>query len=289
MPNASVAGVPRKVIQEWKNNFLNKKEQQQKTDSNKLTSGEAQYTYNGITYTAKYSGGANKAGIKYVSFPQASYESKVEGARSRKGEQQKIKLSSIEQMIGNNFYEDARFLSNLLGQEIVVDHSMPINKNGFSNDPNNFQLLTAATNSKKSDSLEYYNAALEESKYLSELVFKERSKLDSNGGSIKLNVNAIMTRANMPALGGFQNAEIGPYQTPQRTEKPAQATLQEKYTLPEQPLEPKVDMSPSVMETVSDVVETATPYVVGASAAVGGLMLNMAQGAASLLFNVPGP
>jgi len=48
-------------------------------------------------------------------------------------------------------------------------------------------------------------------------------------------------------------------------------------------------MSPSVMETVSDVVETATPYVVGAAAAVGGLMLNIGKGVATMLVNAPGP
>ena len=48
-------------------------------------------------------------------------------------------------------------------------------------------------------------------------------------------------------------------------------------------------MSPSVMETVSDVVETATPYVVGAVVAAGGLMLNIGKGVATMLFNTPGP
>ena len=68
-----------------------------------------------------------------------------------------------------------------------------------------------------------------------------------------------MTRANMPALGGFQNSEIGPYQTPQRAEQPAQKPPQETYTPPEQPLEPKRDLTQQVLEVSEAVVENAVP------------------------------
>jgi len=52
--------------------------------------------------------------------------------------------------------------------------------------PNNLQLLTDKTNSRKSDSTEWYNAALEESQYLSDLAFKESSNFNFDGSS-KLN------------------------------------------------------------------------------------------------------
>ena len=286
MPSARKSGVPPDVLKEWQADFKQKKADQKEKGTKRLPSGSVQYVHEGETYTAKWSNQAKG----YVAFPKASYEAKVEGARSRKGEQQKIKLSSIEEMIANNYYEDARFLSNLLGTEIVVDHILPINKRGCSNDPNHFQLLTSNTNNRKSDSLEYYNAASEESKYLSELAFKERSKINSNNGSARLNVNAIMTQANMPALGGFQEQEITPTTLPGGSSyTPPELQPSQKYSVPETPPTPKVDMSPSVMETVSDVVETATPYVVGAAAAVGGLMLNVGKGAATMLLNSPGP
>jgi len=284
MPNASVAGVPRKVIQEWTADFKKQKAEAKAKGMKKLPDKALQHTYNGVTYTGKWSGRNS------VSWPQSSYEAKVEGSRSRKGEQQKIQLSSIEQKLVDQKYEDAKFLSNLMGQKIIVDHIIPINKKGFSNDPNNLGLLTDSTNSRKSDSTDWYNAALEESQYLSDLAFKESSKFDFNGSSAKLNVNAIMTRANMPALGGFQQQEITPTTLPGGSSyTPPKLQPAQPVQLPETPTTPKVDMSPSVMETVSDVVETATPYVVGAGAAVLGVGLNILKGGASLLFNAPGP
>lgn len=262
MPNASVAGVPPEEIKKWTADFKKQKAEAKAKGIKKLPNKALQHTYNGVTYTGKWSGTTS------VSWPQSSYEAKVEGSRSRKGEQQKIQLSSIEQKLVDQKYEYAKFLSNLMGQKIVVDHIIPIGKKGFSNDPNNLQLLTDGTNSRKSDSTEWYNAALEESQYLSNLAFEKSSKFDFNGSSAKLNVNAIMTRANMPTLGGFQNAEIGPYQTPQRTEKPAQATLPETYTLPEQPVERKRNLTQQIYESSQAVLENAVPttLAIGAGA-----------------------
>jgi len=262
MPNASVAGVPSEVIQKWTTEFRKLKAEAKAKGIEKLPQKALQHTYNGVTYTGKWSGKNS------VSWPQASYEAKVEGSRSRKGEHQKIQLSSIEQKLVDQKYADANFLSNLMGQKIVVDHVIPIGQKGFSNDPNNLQLLTDKTNSRKSDSTEWYNAALEESQYLSDLAFKESSAFNFDGSSAKLNVNAIMTQANMPALGGFQDAKIGPYQTPQRTEEPAQATLQETYTLPKQPIEPKRNLTQQLYESSQAVLENAVPttLAIGAGA-----------------------
>lgn len=285
MPSARKAGVPPDVIKGWEEDFRQKKADQKQKGLKRLPSGSVQYVHEGVTYTAKWSG-PNKS----VSFPQAAYEAQVEGGRSRRGEQQKIQLSSIEQKLVDQKYEYANFLSNLMGQKIVVDHIIPIGKKGFSNDPNNLQLLTDKTNSKKRDSTEWYNAALEESKYLSDLAFKESSGVNFNGSAAKLNVNAIMTRANMPALGGFQQQEITPTTLPGGSSyTPPKLQPSQPVQLPETPVTPKVQMAPTVMESIAEGIETATPYVVGAGTAVGGLMLNMAQGAASLLFNAPGP
>ena len=283
MPNASVAGVPPEEIKKWTADFKKQKAEAKAKGMKKLPNKALQHTYNGVTYTGKWSGTT-------VSWPQSSYEAKVEGSRSRKGEQQKIQLSSIEQKLVDQKYEYAKFLSNLMGQKIVVDHIIPIGAKGFSNDPNNLQLLTDRTNSRKSDSTEWYNAALEESQYLSDLAFKESSKFDFNSSSAKLNVNAIMTQANMPALGGFVHHNRGPSVTAdQSLYTPPKLQLSQDYSVPKTPVTPKVSMTPTVMETITDVVETATPYVVGAAAAVGGVMLNIGKGAATMLFNAPGP
>lgn len=178
MPSARKAGVPPEVLQEWEADFRKKKAEQAKSGGKKLPSGSVQYTHNGVTYTAKYVG-KNRS----VNFPEAAYEARVEGSRSRRGEQQKIKLSEAEQLLDQYRYEDAKMLSEYLGQPIDVDHTIPIAKGGFSNDPNNKGLVTRETNLAKSDKLggSDYNRALGEHRYLSELA----NKLRSERGSIR--------------------------------------------------------------------------------------------------------
>ena len=122
----------------------------------------------------------------------------------------------------------------------------------------------------------------------------DRPRLDSNftgsQGSQRLNINAIMTKANMPALGGFVHHSKGPSVTAdQSLYTPPELQPSQNYSVPKTPVTPKVSMTPTVMETITDVVETATPYVVGTGAAVLGVGLNILKGGASLLFNVPGP
>lgn len=172
MPSARKAGVPPEVLQEWEADFRKKKAEQAKSGGKKLPSGSVQYTHDGVTYTAKYVG-KNRS----VNFPEAAYEARVEGSRSRKGEQQKIKLSEAEQLMQQYRYEDAKMLSEYMGQPIDVDHNIPIAKGGFSNDPNNLGLTTRETNLAKSDKLggSDYNRALGEHKYLSELANQLRS------------------------------------------------------------------------------------------------------------------
>jgi hypothetical protein len=104
-------------------------------------------------------------------------------------------------------------------------------------------------------------------------------------------VDLFQTGYTPPTLGGFQQQ-----QEPELVftkggirYNPPKLQPSQPVQLPETPTTPKVNMSPSVMEIAGDAIETATPYVVGAGVAVGGLILNMAKGAASLLFNTPGP
>ena len=236
MLSARKAGVPPEVISKWEADFKKKKAEQKKTGSRKLASGAVQYEYDGVIYTAKWTNQSKG----YVGFPQAAYEARVEGARSRKGEQQKIKLSSLEQQLVDLRYKDAQRLSRYLGQPIVVDHLAAIAKGGFSNDPNNLILLTEATNLKKSDSIDFYNQAMEESKYLSQLaadldgnvdfkggkaVFKPRPASfgmsmiseygdvvdELTGGAIS---NAINTAVVNPLRQAVGQEPVGPYQKP---------------------------------------------------------------------------
>jgi hypothetical protein len=182
MPSARRAGVPPEILKEWETDFKQKKAEQKKTGGRKLPSGAAQYEHGGVTYTAKWT---NQSKGK-VGFPEAAYEARVEGARSRRGEQQKIKLSSLEQQLVDLRYKDAQRLSKYLGQPIVVDHLAAIAKGGFSNDPNNLILLTEATNLRKSDSMDFYNQAMEESKYLSQLAADLDGNVDFKGGKASL-------------------------------------------------------------------------------------------------------
>ena len=205
MLNARRAGVPPEVIKQWEADFKQKKAEQKKAGGRKLPSGAVQYEYDGVTYTAKWSSQAKGT----VNFPQAAYEAKVEGARSRKGEQQKIKLSSLEQQLVDLRYKDAQRLSKHLGQPIVVDHLAAIAKGGFSNDPNNLILLTEATNLKKSDSMDFYNQAMEESRYLSQLAADLDGNVDFKGGSATLKPGRFLKPAGLAAAGVFALGPLG--------------------------------------------------------------------------------
>lgn len=201
MPSARRAGVPPEVLQEWEADFRKKKAEQAKSGGKKLPSGSVQYTYDGVTYTAKYVG-KNRS----VNFPEAAYEARVEGSRSRRGEQQKIKLSEAEQLMQQYRYEDAKLLSEHMGQPIDVDHNIPIAKGGFSNDPNNLGLTTRETNLAKSDKLggSDYNRAVDEHKYLSNLA----NQLRSEQGSIRFRrgVATSLAAGGVAALGPLGTA-----------------------------------------------------------------------------------
>jgi len=262
MPNASVAGVPPEEIKKWTADFKKQKAEAKAKGMKKLPDKALQHTYNGVTYTGKWSGTT-------VSWPQSSYEAKVEGGRSRKGEQQKIKLSSIEQMMVDNYYEEAQ------QRRLHIDHRIPISAGGPSNAPWNLGLMQPEENLRKSD--------FQGNDYTYE-------PFSQSGGSAKLNVNAIMTRANMPALGGFQQQEITPTTLPGGSSyTPPTLQPSQPVQLPKTPVTPKVQMAPTAMESIAEGVETATPYVVGAAAAVLGVGFNIFSGGVRMLFNTPGP
>ena len=225
MPNARKAGVPPEVIAKWKADFKKKKAEQQEKGLKRLPSGSVQYVYDGVTYTAKWSG-PNRS----VAFPQASYEAKVEGARSRKGEQQKVKLSSIEQMMVNNMYEEAQ------RRNLQVDHKIPISAGGPSNAPWNLGLMTPEENLRKG---EFQGA---DYRY---------EPLIQSGGGARLDVNAILTRSNMPALGGFQEEAPGPITLPGGSNyKPPKLEGMSRESVPQDlPATPKEDLSRQVMQT----------------------------------------
>jgi hypothetical protein len=199
MPSARKAGVPPEVLQEWEADFRKKKAEQKKSGGKKLPSGSVQYTHDGVTYTAKWA----DQGKGTINFPEAAYEASVEGSRSRRGERQKIKLGEAEQLMQQYRYEDAKMLSEYMGQQIDVEHGIPIAKGGFSNDPNNLGFATRETNLAKGDKLggSEYNRALGEHKYLSELA----NQLRAERGSIKFATDRFargLTRTLLPSAGG---------------------------------------------------------------------------------------
>ena len=204
MPSARRAGVPPEILKEWEADFRQKKAEQAKAGTKRLPSGSVQYEYDGVTYTAKYVGKDRS-----VNFPEAAYEARVEGARSRRGERQKIKLSSLEQKMVDQKYKDAQMLSKHLGQKVVVDHIIPIDKGGFSNDPNNLQLITETTNSKKSNSMDWYNAASEESKYLSGIANDLDGSVDFKGGKVTIKPGRFLKPAGLAAAGVFALGPLG--------------------------------------------------------------------------------
>jgi hypothetical protein len=226
MPSARRAGVPPEVIAEWEADFKKKKADQKEKGVKRLPSGSVQYVYNGVTYTAKWTNQAKGA----IGFPEAAYEARVEGARSRQGEQQKIKLSSIEQMMVNNMYEEAQ------RRGLQVDHRIPISAGGPSNAPWNLGLMTPEENLRK--------GSFQGADYRYE-------PLIQSGGGARLDVNAILTKSNMPALGGFQEEESKPMTLPGgSTFKPPQLEgMSEEYLPQDLPATPKEDLSKQVMQT----------------------------------------
>ena len=98
----------------------------------------AQFTYNGKNYTFQ------KGGKGYQLKHSAERVQKEQNRRGRALNQQ-IALSSIEQMMVDNIFEEA----NRRG--LHVDHKIPIAAGGPSNAPWNLGLMTGEENSAKGD------------------------------------------------------------------------------------------------------------------------------------------
>lgn len=165
------------------------------------------------------------------------------------------------------------------GKPAVEQALDTLKKSGYQlgNMPGNLQQLSPEENKEK------YNQNKSLQNYLG-----SRESLGQSPSARR--VDLFQTGYTPPTLGGFQQQEPELIFTKGGIKyNPPELQPSQKYSVPETPPTPKVDMSPSVMETVSDVVETATPYVIGAATAVGGVMLNVGKGVATMLFNAPGP
>lgn len=165
------------------------------------------------------------------------------------------------------------------GKPAVEQALDTLKKSGYQlgNMPGNLQQLSPEENKEK------YNQNKSLQNYLG-----SRESLGQSPSARR--VDLFQTGYTPPTLGGFQQQEPELIFTKGGIKyNPPELQPSQKYSVPETPPTPKVDMSPSVMETVSDVVETATPYVIGAATAVGGVMLNVGKGVATMLLNAPGP
>ena len=111
-----------------------------KNNPAKATNGAAQFEYEGVTYTLKQSKG------KY--YPVPAWR-EARDARNRDGRKrnQQVKLTSIEQMMVDNTYQEAS------KRGLVVDHDFPINGGGPSNAPWNLKLRTPEVNGSKGDTI----------------------------------------------------------------------------------------------------------------------------------------
>jgi len=164
-------------------------------------------------------------------------------------------------------YEDARMLSEYLGQDIEVDHTNPVSKGGFSNDPNNLGLLSKQSNLGKSNLVggDAYRQAIEEGRYLSELANRLR---EERGG---IHFNPFMTGVTLPPLPGFQQDTPQPSILPGGTaykppELEGMATDQQPMTqLPPQPQE---DLSQQVMEAAGMVLTVGAGLIQGAGGVI---------------------
>lgn len=166
------------------------------------------------------------------------------------------------------------------GGDPAVEQALDtLKKSGYQlgNMPGNLQQLSQEENTQK------YKQAKNLQNYLG-----SRESLGQSPSARR--VDLFQTGYTPPTLGGFQQQEPeliftkgGIRYNPPTLQPP------QPVQLPETPVTPKVQMAPTVMESISEGVETATPYVVGAGAAVLGVGLNILKGGASLLFNAPGP
>ena len=104
------------------------------------------------------------------------------------------------------------------------------------------------------------------------------SDINQQGGSTSLNINAIMTKSNMPALGGFIHHNKGPSVTAdQSTYTPPKLQPSQTYTPPKTPVTPNVNRAPSLLENVGAAVNQAMP-VLSTGLAIGAGIIKLGFG-----------
>lgn len=126
-------------------------------------------------------------------------------------------------------------------------------------------------NPKSYASLDPHNRPIpeEQQQYIPAEIFEKQKIFSQNGGTTGLNVQAIMTKANMPALGGFVHNSRQPSVTAdQSTYTPSKLQPSKTYTLPDTPVTPPYQ-PPSVLENAGAVLHQAMPTLIGGAALLG--------------------
>ena len=181
-------------------------------EGSKMASGSAQFVHNGETYTLKKN---HKHKIGWQAVP-AWRERRDAATRRGKAQKQKIKLSSIEQMMVDNYYQEA------LKRGLVVDHIDPIAKGAPSNAPWNLQLLQDSVNAEKSDQRGGYFPR--EPFLVNEFTTGEDLSIDKFGFPPDLNLGSTSTSPQTVytpiPLGGMETS-----QDPQPTKTPPMTKL----------------------------------------------------------------
>ena len=134
----------------------------------------AQFTYNGKNYTFQ------KGGSGYQLKHSAERVQKEQNRRGRALNQQ-IALSSIEQMMVDNIYDEAS------KRGLHVDHKIPIAAGGPANAPWNLGLMTGEENSAKGDRQGGR--------------WRYQPLLESAGGAVKFAAQAVLSAIPKPING----------------------------------------------------------------------------------------
>ena len=127
--------VPEEVFQKELLNYLKRKKEN--PDAKRV---KAQFSYEGKNYT--FQKGASSSGYQ---IKRSSERVAKEAKRRGKAHNQAIPLGEIEQMMVDNYYEEAQ------KRGLQVDHRIPIARGGPSNAPWNLGLMTAEENAAKAE------------------------------------------------------------------------------------------------------------------------------------------
>jgi len=185
----------------------------------------AQFTYNGKNYTIQ------KAGKDSYQLKRSHERVQKEQVRRGREVGQEVRLTSIEQMMTDNYWEEA----NRRG--LSVDHRIPIKHGGFSNAPWNLGLMEKPENSAKGAKLGgnwKYEPFLE----------------SAPDGTVRFNI-FVRDQLLEETLKGTPQEQINLPQTtastPRQNLAPETSAPQSKVTPPQAAPEPKVNMAPQVM------------------------------------------